>query len=159
MLQQGSPQAAEGLKTASRALDELRALADQPSASPFVLDQACTSFLAVEDTSLRAPSTLLSYALRNVKNVPGNVTYQLTLAWAYRAASQPEKARITARHALSLLPANLPGESETRTHRWLTIEAENKVEISQRQDVPDGLQTTSKLGFSVGRGEVSATAG
>jgi eukaryotic-like serine/threonine-protein kinase len=124
MLQQGSPQAAQGLKTASRGLAELRVLADQPSASPFVLDQACASLLEVEKTPLRDPSTLLSYALRNVKAIPSNVPYQLTLAWAYRAASQPDQARTIARNALSALPPSLPGQAETRTHRWLTIEAE-----------------------------------
>ena len=123
MLQQGSPQAAQGFKTAQRGLEELRVLADQSSASPFVLDQASSSLLQVDGTPLRDPSRLLSYAERNARNIPGNVTYQLTLASAYRAASQPDEARLVARHALSMLPSDALGETETRTHRWLTLEA------------------------------------
>jgi hypothetical protein len=72
---------------------------------------------------LRDAQLAVGYAERMVdgshREKPG---FLLTLARAYRAAGQPERARAAAKEGLALLPAAAPGTIPSRIRRQLQAE-------------------------------------
>jgi len=78
-------------------LATLKEAAEKPQAAPMVLDQAANAFLTAAPALLRNPQLALSWAEREVaisqRTMPSGM---LTLAQAYRAAGQIEKARAAA---------------------------------------------------------------
>jgi tetratricopeptide (TPR) repeat protein len=107
-------------ETSRKALAVLKEMAEKDHVSPMVLDQAANAFLTAEPASLRDPSFAVSCAEREVDMshhaMPSRL---LTLAEAYRAASQIEKSRSTAREGLALLPAPKPGSPISNIRKLL----------------------------------------
>ena len=92
------------------ALEALRNVAASDKASPMILDLTVNAFLLAEPVSLRDPGFTLSSAERGAalthRKEP---SWMLSLAQAYRAVGQNEKARATATEGLALLPAGAAG--------------------------------------------------
>jgi len=105
VLQRLLHQSDEGLIAATKGVAILKSAGKQPDAQAFDLDSVANGLMIVEPRQLRDTELALACARRMVESShhqkPG---FLLTLAQAYRAAGQPEKARITAAEGLALLP-------------------------------------------------------
>lgn len=107
-------------------LAALKEVAEKPQAAPLVLDQAADAFLTAAPVSLRNPQLALSWAEREVAISHGTMpSAMLTLAQAYRATGQIEKARATANEGLALLPRLQPGS--VKPNLRIELEAEARV--------------------------------
>ncbi|HEY1206844.1 MAG: serine/threonine-protein kinase [Bryobacteraceae bacterium] len=94
------------LELAARGVAILKAVGKQQNGFGYELDEVATGLTTVMPERLRDPPLAVEYAQRMVDmshhRKPG---FLLTLARAYRAAEQPEKARAAAAEGLALLPA------------------------------------------------------
>jgi hypothetical protein len=105
-------------------LAALKEVADKPQAAPMVLDQAANAFLTAEPALLRNPQMALSWAEREVAISHGMMpSRMLTLAQAYRASGQIEKALAAANEGLALLPPLQPGSVKPTLRKELEAEA------------------------------------
>jgi hypothetical protein len=101
----------------------LKAAGKQPNAQGFDLDAVATGLTMVMPERLRDPQLAVEYAERIVNmSHRRKPEYLLTLASAYRAAGQPEKARAAAREGLALLPAATPATVPSRVRKQLHAE-------------------------------------
>ena len=108
----------------TKGLAALKDLVAKDPDSDTVLDAALHAILKVEPASLRDPRLAVEWAERGValshRKAP---KWLLSLAQAYRAAGQTDKARAAAREGLALLPVLLPGAAKPRIRRLLEIES------------------------------------
>ena len=108
----------------TKGLAALKDLVAKDPDSDTVLDAALHAILKVEPASLRDPRLAVEWAERGValshRKAP---KWLLSLAQAYRAAGQTDKARAAAREGLALLPVPLPGAAKPRIRRLLEIES------------------------------------
>jgi predicted Ser/Thr protein kinase len=115
-----------------RSLAVLKDLVDKDPDSAVVLDSALQANLKVEPASLRDPRLAVEWAERGVtlshRKIP---QWLLSLAQAYRATGQIEKARATAKEGLALLPSPKLGAIKPRLYTQLEIESRDD-EIVQR---------------------------
>jgi tetratricopeptide (TPR) repeat protein len=113
----------EARETAARGVAILKAVAKQQDAQGFDLDSVATGLTIVEPEQFRDPKVAVECAERIVESShhqkPG---YLLTLAHAYRAARQPEKARAAAKEGISLLPSSTPTGVPSRIRKELQAE-------------------------------------
>ncbi len=104
--QQGLHRTQGAPELAAKGVAILKAVGKLPNAQGFDLDQVATGLTIVRPVQFRDPGLAVECAQRMVDmshhRKPG---YLLTLAYAWRAAGQPEKARATAAEGLALLPA------------------------------------------------------
>jgi len=108
-----------------RSLVLLKRAAKKDDALPMVLDLAVNSFVNVEPANLRDPQFAVECAEREVTpSYRKDPLLLLSLAHAYRAVGEREKARAVSQESLSLLPALQPGTPESRLRKLLEIEAE-----------------------------------
>ena len=121
-LQQATPQHAQAAALASQGLATLRELAVPPDAPVYILDNLSTGMLGVQALLKLKPADTVTYAQRAVAQAPQKAGYQLTLAQAYRAAGDREKARAAAQAGLRLIAPVRPGEPPTSTRRLLKAE-------------------------------------
>jgi len=83
----------------------LKAVGEQQNAQGFDLDSVATGLITVLPAQLRDPPLAVKYAESIVeKSHHQKAGYLLTLAGAYRAAGQTEKAHAAAREGIALLP-------------------------------------------------------
>ena len=105
-------------------LAALRQICAGSPSSPTALLAAATHLLNAEPPAARAPDLALRYAERAAavshRKVPGML---LTLAMAYRANSQIDLSRATAREGLALLPQNSPHVAPSNLRRLLEGQA------------------------------------
>jgi tetratricopeptide (TPR) repeat protein len=107
-----------------KGINSLKAFALGSQSSPQILDQAAIALITVEPASLRDPQLAVQFAEREVAMSNRKTPFRLlTLAEAYHASGQLEKARTTAKEALALLPAPKPGITKPRIRRMLESEA------------------------------------
>jgi len=115
---QGTPE------LAARGVAILKAVGNQPSAQGDDLDVVATGLTIVVPEQFRDPRLAVEYSERTVETShhrkPG---YLLTLARAYRAAGQAEKARAAAKEGLALLPAATPAAVPCRIRKQLQAES------------------------------------
>ncbi len=111
------------LDLATRGVALLKAVGKRQDAQGFDLDSAATGLTIVMPARLRDPQLAVEYAQRMVDmshhRKPG---FLLTLARAWRAAGQPEKARAAAAEGLALLPAATPATVPSRVRKQLQAE-------------------------------------
>lgn len=108
------------LELAIRGVDILKAVGKQPSAQGFELDAVATGLTIVLPVELRDPRLGVEYAQRTVDlSHHRKPEFLLTLARAWRAANQPEKARAAAAEGLALLPAETPVTVACRIRKQL----------------------------------------
>jgi tetratricopeptide (TPR) repeat protein len=120
--QQALHQTKEALDLATRGVAILRAVAKQQNAHGFDLDAVATG-LTIAPTQLRDPQLAVECAVRMVEmSHHQKPDFLLTLARAYRAARQPEKARIAAAEGLALLPVETPASVPSRIRKLLTAQ-------------------------------------
>jgi eukaryotic-like serine/threonine-protein kinase len=106
------------------ALAELKLFADKKDASSRSLFLAATATLMAEPESMRDPKQAQEWAERGVAMTHRKeLEWLLTLAQAYRATGQSEKARATAQEGLALLPALQPGDPKSHDRKLLEAEA------------------------------------
>lgn len=104
-------------------LSVLKVLAEKDKPSSMVLDRAVTAILNVEPNSLRDPKLAVTWSERGVALTHRKVaTWMLSLAQAYRASGQTEKARATAKEGLALLPNQQPGDPKSWIRKLLEAE-------------------------------------
>ena len=110
-------------ETAARGVAILKAVAKQQDAQGFDLDAVATGLTIVEPEQFRDPKMAVACAERMVESShrqkPG---FLLTLAQAYRAAGQRERARTTAKEGLGLLPSPAPDRVPSRIRKKLQAE-------------------------------------
>ena len=112
------------LDLATRGVAILKAVGKQPNAQGYGLDEAATGLMIVLPRQLRDPQLAIEYAKRAVEmSHHGKPGFLLTLARAYHAAGQPERARATAREGLALFPAATPAAVPCRIRKQLQAEA------------------------------------
>ena len=108
---------------AAKGVAILKAVGKQQNAQGFDLDAVATGLSVAMPERLRDPPLAVEYAERIVnmshRQKPG---FLLTLAQAYRAAGQPEKARAAAKEGLALLPAATPATVPSRVRKQLLAE-------------------------------------
>jgi len=123
-LQQRALHRTEGtVELAARGVAMLKAVGKQPNAQGFDLDAVATGLTTVIPERLRDPQLAVEYAERIVdRSHRRKPEYLLTLAQAYRAAGQPEKARVAAREGLALYPAATPATVPSRVRKQLQAE-------------------------------------
>ena len=116
-------QATGTLDLATRGVAILKAVGNEQNAHGVDLDAVATGLITVKPPRLRDPQFAAECAERMVEmshhRKPG---YLLTLARAYRAAGQPEKARAAAREGLALLPASTADTVPFRIRKQLQAE-------------------------------------
>jgi tetratricopeptide (TPR) repeat protein len=114
----------EALESASRGGALLEAVGKQQNAHCVDLDAVATGLIIVAPARLRDPPLAVECAERMAEmshyQKPG---FLLTLARAYRAAGQPEKARATAQNGLALLPAATHATVPSRIRKQLQAES------------------------------------
>jgi hypothetical protein len=111
----------------SKGLAALKEVAGKDAASPMILDQAANAFVTVEPATLRNPQFAVSCAEREVAMSRGQLPSRLlTLAQAYRASGQVEKARVTASEGLALLPVLAPGSVKPNIRKLLENEIKTR---------------------------------
>jgi serine/threonine protein kinase len=104
-------------------LSILKSVTEKERASSMVLDRAVTAILNVEPNSLRDPKLAVTWSERGVALTHRKVaTWMLSLAQAYRASGQTEKARATAKEGLALLPDPHDGDLESWIRKLLEYE-------------------------------------
>jgi tetratricopeptide (TPR) repeat protein len=108
---------------AARGVAILKGVAKQRDAQGYDLDQVATGLTIVMPVQFRDPGLAVECAQRTVDmshhRKPG---FLLTLAHAYRAAGQPEKARAAALEGLALLPDATPATVPSRIRKQLQAE-------------------------------------
>ena len=113
-----------GAEQAAAGLEALRASAMAGDASIQTLEYAASVFWTVLPTRLRNPLLAVQFAERLVNQTHHRKPlFLLSLAQAWHAAGQLERARTTAREGLALLPALAPGALKPRLRRLLEFEA------------------------------------
>jgi tetratricopeptide (TPR) repeat protein len=121
--QQRLHQSRSALEKAARGVAILKAVAKQQDAKGSDLDAVATGLTIVEPKELRDPTLAVECAERMVESShhqkPG---FLLTLAHAYRAAGQPEKARTAAKEGLGLLPSLTADTVPSRIRKKLQAE-------------------------------------
>ena len=121
--QQRTLKTAGALEVAAKGVAILKAVGKQQNAQGFDLDAVATGLSVAMPERLRDPPLAVEYAERIVnmshRQKPG---FLLTLAQAYRAAGQPEKARAAAKEGLALLPAATPATVPSRVRKQLRAE-------------------------------------
>jgi tetratricopeptide (TPR) repeat protein len=124
-LQQGVlDRAQEALESATRGVAILKAVGRQPNAQGFDLDLVATGLTIVLPVQLRDPQFAVNSAERTVEmSHRREPNFLLTLARAYRAAGQAEKARAAAKEGLGLLPSATPATVPSRIRKQLQAEA------------------------------------
>jgi tetratricopeptide (TPR) repeat protein len=114
----------EALEMASKGVALLKAVGKHQNAQGFDLDAVATGLIIVVPPELRDPQLAVECAERMADmshhQKPG---FLLTLARAYRAAGQPEKARATAQNGLALLPAATHATVPSRIRKQLQAES------------------------------------
>jgi hypothetical protein len=114
----------EALELASKGVALLKAVGKHQNAQGFDLDAVATGLIIVVPPELRDPQLAVECAERMADmshhQKPG---FLLTLARAYRAAGQPEKARATAQNGLALLPAATHATVPSRIRKQLQAES------------------------------------
>ncbi|MGO9229859.1 MAG: protein kinase domain-containing protein [Bryobacteraceae bacterium] len=112
------------VELAMRGVAILKAMAKQPNAQAISLDEVANGLSIVLPVRLRDPQFAAECAERAVEmshhRKPG---FLVTLARAYHAAGQPEKARAAAKEGLALLPAAIPATVPCRIRKLLQAEA------------------------------------
>jgi tetratricopeptide (TPR) repeat protein len=104
-------------------MERLRAAVLKPDASAMALDDAGNAAVQVEPVELRDPALAVDCAIRGVALSQGQKASAFqSLARAYRAAGQVEKARSAAKEGLALLPPIRAGEPKSRVRRLLEFE-------------------------------------
>lgn len=115
---QGTPE------LAARGVAILKTVGNQPNAQSDDLDEVAAGLTIVMPVQLRDPRLAVEYSRRAVemshRRKPG---YLLTLARAYRATGQAERARAVAREGLALLPAATATTVPCRIRKQLQAEA------------------------------------
>ena len=105
----------EGLASAQRGVAILKEIGAQRSVSGADLDEVVTGLL-IAPPPLRDPKLAVQYGERLVElGHRQKPAFFLTLALAYRAANQPQRARATAAEGLKLLPETSTAHSRVRT--------------------------------------------
>jgi tetratricopeptide (TPR) repeat protein/predicted Ser/Thr protein kinase len=111
-----------------KGLAVLKDLVEKDPGSEAVLDSALQAILKIEPASLRDPRLAVEWAERGValshRKTP---KWLLSLAQAYHAAGQIEKARAAAKEGLALLPVLPPGATKPRIRRLLEIESRTEL--------------------------------
>jgi tetratricopeptide (TPR) repeat protein len=108
----------------STGLATLKELARKPDAAALMIDQATKVLLRVNGTRFADPAFTVACALRGAELTHHKIpAWLLELAQAYRAAGEPDKARVAAKEGLSLLPAMHPGDPKSRVRRLLESES------------------------------------
>jgi hypothetical protein len=108
---------------ARRQLNTLRRFA-RGDAAPAMLYAIADAYVHVEPPSLRDPEFALNCAQRAVKLSFGKTAaMQLTLALAYRAATQTARCREEAKKGLALMPAQRLNEPKPRLRKQLELAA------------------------------------
>jgi serine/threonine protein kinase len=122
---QQSLHAGAGTESQSRAgLAVLKNSAEKERASSMVLDHAVVALLNVDPESLRDPKRAVIWSERGVALTHRKVaTWMLSLAQAYRADRQVERARVIAKEGLALLPSPQPGDPKSWIRKLLENEA------------------------------------
>lgn len=123
-LQQETSQHAQAVALAGQGLATLCELAVPADAPVYILDNLSTGLLGVQGLLGVSPADTVVYAQRAVTLAPQKAVYRLTLAQAYRAAGQPEKARDAAQAGLQMIAPTRAGEPATSTRRLLEAELE-----------------------------------
>jgi eukaryotic-like serine/threonine-protein kinase len=124
-LLQADGKAAEGIPLATSGIARLRAVSAAADPSIHVLDQAASASLIVLPMSLRDTRWTVRCAERLVDFTHRRrADFLLTLAQAYRANGQPEKAAAAANEGLALLPPVSPGAHIARSRKLLEFEAQ-----------------------------------
>jgi tetratricopeptide (TPR) repeat protein len=123
-LQQRALHRTEGTpELAAKGVAILKAVGKQQSGQAYDLDDVATGLTVVMPERLRDPRLAVECARRMVdmshRRKPG---FLLTLARAYRAAGQPDKARAAAAEGLALLPAPTPATVPCRVRKQLQAE-------------------------------------
>ena len=109
---------------AKRGIATLKELSSKPQASVMILDQTVRGLLHVEPVSLRDPRFAVACAERAAAlSHRKTASLLLSLAQAYHAAGQTDKARATAAEAITLLAPQVPGAPKPRIRRMLEMEA------------------------------------
>jgi len=104
-------------------MERLKTAVWKPDASAMALDDTGNSAVQVEPVALRDPSLAVDCAERGVAMSHRQLASALqSLATAYHAAGQTDKARATAKEGLALLPAYRTGEPKSRVRRLLEFE-------------------------------------
>ena len=112
------------LELAARGVAILKAVGKQANAQGEELDEAAKGLAIVLPTQLRDPQFAVNCAERAVEMTHRRKPdFILTLARAYRAAGQPEKARAAAKEGLALFPAVTPATVPSRIRKQLQAEA------------------------------------
>jgi tetratricopeptide (TPR) repeat protein len=118
--QQALHQTEGTLELATKGVAMLKAAGKQKNGLGFELDSIATGLTIVMPARLREPRLAVEYAARMVeishRHKPG---FLLTLAHAYRAAGQSEKARTAAAEGLALLPGATPTTVPSRVRKQL----------------------------------------
>jgi len=113
----------EAMELAAKGVAILKAVGKQENAQGFDLDAVATGLTIVEPEQLRDPRLAVECAERMVvdsnRQKPG---FFLTLARAYRAAGQPEKAHAAAKEGLGLLPTPTARKAPFRVRKGLENE-------------------------------------
>jgi len=105
---------------ARRGIAILKEVAQRPNVQAYQLFDAANGLLTVEPGTLREPALAVKYAERIVEmSLHHNPEFLLTLAYAYRAAEQPGKARAIAREGLALLPPETSATVMSRVRKQL----------------------------------------
>jgi serine/threonine protein kinase len=123
-LKQGLAPRGDGVDMAAKNLASLCRIALASDASIPILDNTTAALLTVRPARLRDPELALQFAERLVTQTHRRKpSFLLTLAQAYHAAGDLEKAQATAREGLALLPPLRPGAVKPRLRRLLEVEA------------------------------------
>ena len=123
-LKQGLHPAGDGAAMAAENLATLCKIARTDEASIPILDNATAALLSVRPVRLRDPELTIQFAERLVAQTHHRKpSFLLSLAQAYRAAGQFERARAAALEGMELLPPLRPGALQPRLRRLLEVEA------------------------------------
>jgi tetratricopeptide (TPR) repeat protein len=112
------------LETAKQGLAILKETARRPDAQAYQLFDVANGLISVEPQSLSEPALAVDYAERIAEESSyRNPEFLLTLAKAYRADGQPDKARAAAKAGLGLLPpeTSITGMSRVRKQLHLQL--------------------------------------
>ncbi len=124
-LRQRLPGPKDGAEQVASGLEALRTKALADNATVQTLDCASSALLMALPARLRNPELAIQFVERMVSQTHRQKPfYLLSLAQAYRAAGQLEKARATAREGLALLPRLKPVVPRTRLRILLEAELE-----------------------------------
>ena len=110
---------------AKKGIATLKELSAKPQASVMILDQTVRALLDVEPVSLREPRFAVACAERAAElSHRKTASLLLSLAQAYHASGQIERARATAAEGLALLAPQASGAPKPRIRRLLEVEAQ-----------------------------------